>query len=379
MSLQCPICVGSAFDPVGRVPFMLGSKMHEHQIMGCRTCGHVMVDLRVITEELIADLYARPLDEQVWSTDGSSPYEDMVAFAADALETVRKTQQSPRIADFGYGCGEVLKALHQRFDVPREQLTGYDFAPLPLEGISTKTLRLDVLDEHAEQDAQFDLGFCSHVFEHIIDPRRLLRGLRNQARPGAYLYLETPDHSLLNDEVLSMSNQICPQHLHYFTVDRLAALARSCGWTVMREEVSLFGFVPRARLLLHREGGRDAIGCTRRFLTFRADLNARLSQTLLRLSESGPVAAWGAGTDLLLATAGDTVLAERVGAGRIIPHDRERAGERLAGALIQSSDLLSAASIPVVITPRPALTRLNMMKIAGKSGFAARVVDPYLS
>lgn len=377
MSLQCPICVGNAFLAIGRVPFMLSGRMCEHELMGCQTCGHVMVDLQRVDDAMIAELYAQPLDEQVWSEDGSSPYEEMVTFAGTALDQVRSAQVRPRIADFGYGRGEVLRALRDRFMVPGEQLVGYDFVPAPLDGISTQVLRLDTLDENTELDARFDLAFCSHVLEHIVDPRRLLRGLHKLARPDACLYIETPDHGLLNDEVLNLSNQICPQHLHYFTVERLEALARSCGWSVIREEVSLFGFVPRARLLLQRDGGRDAIGLTRRFLAFREDLNARLVQALLQSSDREAIAAWGAGTDLILAVERDPELASRVQEGRIVAYDRERAGERLAGALILGSELLRSSAGPVVVTPRPAVSRLNMVKLAEKWGFAERVIDPY--
>lgn len=377
MPLQCPICVGNAFHSIGRIPFMLSGRMCEHELMGCQTCGHVMVDLQRIDEAMIAELYAQPLDEQVWSEDGSSPYEEMVTFAGVALDQARSAQALPRIADFGYGGGEVLRVLRDRFKVPAEQLVGYDFVPAPLDGISTQVLRLDTLDENTELDARFDLAFCSHVLEHIVDPRRLLRGLHKLARPGAYLYVETPDHGLLTDEVLNMSNQICPQHLHYFTVERMGALARSCGWSVIREEVSLFGFVPRARLLLQRDGGRDAIGPTRRFLEFKENLNVRLVQALLRSSEREVVAAWGAGTDLILAVERDPELASRVQEGRIVAYDRERAGQRLAGALILGSELLRSTSGPVIVTPRPAISRLNMMKLAEKWGFAERVIDPY--
>jgi len=63
--------------------------------------------------------------------------------------------------------------------------------------------------------------------------------------------------------------------------------------------------------------------------------------------------------------------------GRIVAYDRERAGERLAGALILGSELLRSSAGPVVVTPRPAISRLNMMKLAEKWGFAERVTDPY--
>lgn len=377
MQHKCPICVGEAFAPVGVVPFMLDEVLREHAVMSCQTCGHVMVDLARVDDELIVQLYAQPLDEIVWSQDGALPYEDMVEFAGPALAELMGRAAMPKIVDFGYGRGQVLRAMVERFDVPAAALVGYDFVPIPLDGIATHALRLDTLDEHGEPTAPFDLAFCSHVFEHIVDPRRLLRGLRKNARSGAHLYLETPDHSLLNAEILAHSNQICPQHLQYFTVDRLAAMAASCGWTVVRQEVSQFGFVPRARLLLARDGASDATGATRQFLEHRAALNDGLVQQLLAASEHATIAAWGAGTDLIMAVAGSAALSQRIAAGRIVPFDRERTGHLLADAVIQDSAGLAAFDGAIVLTPRPAITRFSMKKVAERLKLQGRLVDPY--
>lgn len=377
MQRHCPICIGTAFTRLGVVPFMLGEVLREHVVQGCQVCGHVMVDLRQVDAAMIAELYAFPLDDQVWSMDGALPYEDMVEFAQSALAELRARPGVPVIADFGYGQGQVLHALRDRFGVPADQLVGYDFAPLPLDGIESRSLNLDELDENSALGTPFDLAFCSHVMEHLPDPRRFLRGLRKNARTGAYLYVETPDHGLLNDEILSRSNQICPQHLHYFTVDRLASLAASCGWTVVRSEVSQFGFVPRARVLLARDGLVDAVGQTQRFLANRETLNSGLVNVLLEASSHAVTAAWGAGTDLVLAADRDKLLAQRIAAGRIMIYDRARAGASLADAIIQDSDGLARFGGTIVLTPRPAITRVSMTKVARRLEFEHRLIDPY--
>ncbi|EJN09793.1 class I SAM-dependent methyltransferase [Herbaspirillum sp. YR522] len=376
MNLTCPLCGGSNFDTLGSVPFFLEEVLREHTVLGCQTCGHTMVDLRMVDDELIRQLYARPLDEEIWGPGGNRPYVEMIEFARDALAEVMQ-RPTPLIADFGYGQGYVLGALRDDFGVPPQALVGYDFVPLPVAGITTEHRNLGQLDEHAQVERHFDLAFCCHVLEHIPDPRRLLRGLYRHAGPGSYLYLETPDHALINKEILTGSNQICPQHLHYFTADRLAALAASCGWTVVRQEVSQFEFVPRAQVLLSRDGRRDAREATRTFLGYRDGLRGALTQSLLAASESAQVAAWGAGTDLLLAVAANAELAQRIDSGRIVPYDRERAGAMLGDAVIQPSDLLVQFAGTIVVTPRPVITRFSMVKAARRLGVDARVLDPY--
>lgn len=182
---------------------------------------------------------------------------------------------------------------------------------------------------------------------------------------------------MLNKEILTGSNQICPQHLHYFTADRLAALAASCGWTVVRQEVSQSEFVPRAQVLLARDGRRDAREPTRTFLDYRDSLREGLSQSLLKASEDRQIAAWGAGTDLVMAVAANAELARRISDGRIVPYDRERAGAKLAETVILHSDLLAQFAGTIVVTPRPVITRFSMSKAANRLGLQARVLDPY--
>lgn len=376
MNLICPLCGGSNFDPLGAVPFILEEVLREHKVLGCETCGHTMVDLRAVDDELIAKLYARPLEEEIWGPGGNQPYYEMIEFAGDVLAEVLR-RPTPLVADFGYGQGYVLDALKTHFGVPVEALIGYDFAPMPLEGITTEHRDLGRLDEHAEVVRHFDLAFCCHVLEHIPDPRRLLRGLYRHAGPGSYLYLETPDHALLNKEILTGSNQICPQHLHYFTADRLATLAASCGWTVVRQEVSQFDCVPRAQVLLARDGRRDAREATRTFLDYRDGLREALTQSLLAASEASQIAAWGAGTDLILAVSANEELAQRISSARIVLYDRERAGAQLANATILSSDLLVEFPGTIVLTPRPVITRFSMLKVARRLALEERVLDPY--
>ncbi len=382
--LTCPICLGRAFSQVEDLRFSVprpqggaaGAEWFSYDILSCDACGHVMTD-RPYGEGFIENLYASPLEKERWTHDDREPYGEMIAFARGDLDRALAAGEG-RILDIGCGFAKVLQQLYAE-GIASERLLAVDFRRQVPDGIPFLECNLNGLDGSAATGFDgYAFAFCTHLLEHTLDPRTFLRALRVAAAPGAGLYLEVPDHSLTGRDVVALSNLWSPQHLHYFTPESLSALATSCGWSVAGNESSLFGFVPRVRLLLRAETHAAAVEATRdSFRQLRA-LRDALAARLSRESGNGPVAVWGLGTDLLLAIEGHPKLAESIRAGHIVVFDLAQRGQSHLEREIGDPDALAAFDGPIVLAARPANTRFRMREAAVAMGIdSARLIDVF--
>lgn len=88
-------------------------------------------------------------------------------------------EKGARIADFGCGSGYLLELLAERF--PDNDYVGFDFkVPTPAPGSPVKYECAD-LETIELAERSFDIVLCSHVLEHLIDYRRVMRILARGA------------------------------------------------------------------------------------------------------------------------------------------------------------------------------------------------------
>lgn len=91
-------------------------------------------------------------------------------------------ESGARIADFGCGGGYLLERLAERY--PGNHYVGFDFKT-PTQAPSSP-VRYECVDLESIEPAEqaFDIVLCSHVLEHLIDYRRVMRVLaRSAAQP----------------------------------------------------------------------------------------------------------------------------------------------------------------------------------------------------
>jgi hypothetical protein len=81
----------------------------------------------------------------------------------------------------------------------------------------------------------FDLVVMRHVFEHIPDPLGYLIALREELAVRGRVFLEVPDCSYLADGV---SDPFHPEHVSYFTIPAMRALAIRAGFMVEALELA---------------------------------------------------------------------------------------------------------------------------------------------
>jgi SAM-dependent methyltransferase len=107
-----------------------------------------------------------------------------------AVRRLIRAQPSGRSAlDVGCGTGRLLAFLEATMsDVAT---TGVDIGAPPEFHAKGHFARASAFDLPFP-DNSFDLVFCSHVIEHLVDPQAVLSELTRVCRPGGYVYVETP-------------------------------------------------------------------------------------------------------------------------------------------------------------------------------------------
>ena len=93
----------------------------------------------------------------------------------------------------------------------------------------------------AERGLAFDFIHCSEVIEHVADIAGFMAALARITRPGAQLYVITPDigHWRVPGDVTAWNMFSPPTHLQFFTRRAIAILFERHGFRLRRVYLKL--------------------------------------------------------------------------------------------------------------------------------------------
>jgi 2-polyprenyl-3-methyl-5-hydroxy-6-metoxy-1,4-benzoquinol methylase len=192
----------------------------------CADCGFIFMN-PMIDHESIAAFYR--------DYPGTAGYKrkahKKIKRARGRMRRLSKIVPSGNFLDIGCSAGFVVDAARE------VGLNGYGI-DLSEEGIAygqqhfpDNEFAVMSIEEASEKLPKFDLVYTSEVIEHVLDPDSFAQHLAAVMKPGAHLYLTTPDagHWRRATDLLKWHEFKPPEHCLYFTTKALKILLARHG------------------------------------------------------------------------------------------------------------------------------------------------------
>ena len=258
----CDICGATILDPwlevsVGRV--------FDRWVSCCRSCGFRQVRPRLTPREL-DQLY--PAD--YFDTNGSIGYVDYgreaqrrAREAHFVAKRLRRRRASARVLEVGCALGFLLAALRDEgLDVQ-----GVDASPFAAYFAQTRfglSIHRGTLEDAHFPAASFDLVVQKDLLEHVLNPRRHLLDTHRVMRPGAELWLVTPNGEANLRPLVALHRETSSEreglplldqgHLSFFSQAHLHRLFEESGFAIewsraigVRRGLRALGLLPGQR------------------------------------------------------------------------------------------------------------------------------------
>lgn len=141
--------------------------------------------------------------------------------------------------DLGCGEGFAGAALQKMgFSV---SLVDYSSAGLLAQNpsLEDQSMTADLMQFLEETPRVFDVVWCSHVIEHVLDPKKFMRALQRVLHEASTLVITVPNDGSRYQEFLLSQGYVQhrwwvspPDHISYFNRESFIRLAEGCGYSV---------------------------------------------------------------------------------------------------------------------------------------------------
>jgi SAM-dependent methyltransferase len=153
--------------------------------------------------------------------------------STEKVRLVERHIRNGRILDVGCGDGKFLWAL----DTRRWMATGVDNLPETLSRVRLRMPSLHLIEGDIYsgllEEAGFDVLTFWHVFEHLPEPRSILRRAGALLRPGGWLFISLPRFDSLQARIFReywYAFDDVPRHLYHFSRTSLDRLLLEAGF-----------------------------------------------------------------------------------------------------------------------------------------------------
>lgn len=262
--LACPTCGPSDVRTIG----LRGGRFHRYgwgvttTIVQCRTCGLLFPDpfpYPVDASRLYGDpaKYFSRHDEQ----------KKLARYRRLIRDVVRLTgKKDPSVLDVGSGRGELVQAgrLEGLSDI-----VGLEFSDAMIAHAREHydvTLVPQTIEEFAATRSEpFDAIVLNAVIEHVVNPDSMIDACAKLTRPGAWLFIDTPNEPNLltvignavnrirrSPAVYNLSPTWTPYHVFGFNPRALGVLLKKHGFQVVRIRIKTVPEIPSRRELKDR-------------------------------------------------------------------------------------------------------------------------------
>ena len=238
--VDCPLCLSNRWDTFWQGPdtqtgfhhrAITGLRADEFRFVRCSQCRHVYLNPRPRPDQLSliyeGNYYAhaafqRSLLTRLYLRRNRS-------FFRSVFRALRPPAQGPtRVIDIGCGNGLKIEALLSGLPSTTESHVVDSSSPT----IEELTRRGHVghvggYDLPSIPRDSFDVVFASHVIEHTLDPRDMIRHMASYARTGGLVVIDTPNRDSVDARLFRRGvwhGFSPPQHLHLFNARGLEDL-----------------------------------------------------------------------------------------------------------------------------------------------------------
>ena len=197
------------------------------RIVECDNCGLAFTSPRPTTSE-IAAFYPSTVVEH--AGDGlPNPFSESVAARVTA-----RSGAPGKLLDVGCASGSLLRSMRQR----GWEVFGIEPAPdaaAKAAGVPGARIKCGVLEDGDFPSGTFDAVTLWSVLEHLHDPRRTLRIIRDILNPAGLLHLCLPNFDSLERRLFGPRwfGLDMPRHLYHFSPATIRRLLREAGFDVL--------------------------------------------------------------------------------------------------------------------------------------------------
>lgn len=358
----------------------------RYRIVCCAGCGQVFDDFDA-DETVFAAYYRNCLKYvQIFSAGagGLAPldverFKRAIEFAAPG--------PGDAIADFGAAKGGLLKLLA---DSGCRDLFAVDASPDCVRFIHQSYGIPGIAADLGELAAgrEFDLIFCTQVFEHLFHPAEILRRIGKHLKVGGRLYLDVPDAANYRLDCATPYYFLDREHINHFSRETLTALLEANGFAIEKSDSTAFEsgnskIRHRHLRMLARKLEAPAPGPLRRATSPETEMRNYLDESscsdlLLRqklaAEPPGEVYLWGVGAHCLRLLAEGAF--ERFQIAGLIDADPARQGQCIGSRRIFPPQAAADRDdVAVIITS--VLYGEAIRRQLRQLGFRGRVIDAY--
>jgi len=232
-AIPCPVCAQNS-----KYAFSTTHNTSIYNIYKCSWCGLGFVTPLPSHLEL-AKFYQDQYYQGGSRLGYNSPYEDLEKGLKKTYRNIIKRVQLlsgkrtfPAVLDVGCAYGYFLDCAKNH--LKSSIRIGLDLSDTLQRNVNTKghTFKKGRFEETAFPGMSFDLIFFGDVFEHFLDPIRVMQQMNKLIRPGGSAIITTVDFSSLAAKILRKRWRLMtpPEHLFFWTPKALKTLFKKFGW-----------------------------------------------------------------------------------------------------------------------------------------------------
>ncbi len=255
----CPLCGSAQFSPVLQ-GFDFDCGTGDYQVDQCQACGMCFTNPQPVPQDVPLLYDDRSFDEL--PREGSVLGKVRATRARRRLSKLAPLFPSGQLACADIGTGDGFFALQLSRMPFCASVTASDFFPqAPAALAQAKRARYVGYDEFFTLSDTYDVVFARFVLEHVRDPVRFIRDVRERLRPGGAIVIDVPNWRSTWRRAFGKfySELSLPAHTNHFAPDTLRRLLSDFDVHIFED---MHGMVLRRSLgnVLGTSGARTSAG-----------------------------------------------------------------------------------------------------------------------